>query len=51
MSIKNISLDLDYVKDQFPAFKDGLNNFYSTYMCQEYTIKEPLRYPSVYGLN
>ena len=38
-------------RTQFPAFKDGLNNFYSTYLCQEYGIKEPLRYPSVYGLN
>ena len=36
---------------QFPVFKNGLTNFYLTYMRQEYNIKEPLRYPSVYGLN
>ena len=29
MSIKNISLDLSYVKDQFPAFKDPLSSKWS----------------------
>jgi hypothetical protein len=36
---------------QFSAFKVGLNYFYATYMLKQYYIKEPRRYPSVYGLN
>ena len=36
---------------QFSAFKFGLNYFYSTYMLKQFYIKEPYRYPSVYGLN
>jgi len=38
-------------RTKFPVFKDSLGVFYATYMCQDYCTKEPLRYPSVYGLN
>jgi len=38
-------------RTQFPVFKDSLGGFYAAYIHQEYYIKEPLHYPSVYGLN
>jgi len=38
-------------RTKFPVFKDSLGGFYATYMHQGYYIKDPLRYPSVYGLN
>jgi len=38
-------------RTQFPVFKDSLGGFYAAYIHREYYIKEPLHYPSVYGLN
>ena len=38
-------------RTQFPTFKEGLIGFYSAYMQHEYYVKDPLHYPSVYGLN
>jgi hypothetical protein len=36
---------------QFSVFKISLNYFYSSYMLKQCYIKEPGRYPLVYGLN
>ena len=35
----------------FPTFKDGIINFYSTYIRHKYYLRKPLHYPSTYGLN
>lgn len=40
-----------YGQTPFPMFKEGIINFYSAYIQHEYYLKNPLFYPSIYGLN